>query len=263
MIHLTFDYKTDEKCTTPGQYLKYHRTFQGLTTRELAEKVGIVPATLVLYENDRHPIKYKIAVALANALGIDRNIAASNEGYDFSQLPLRETKANLVYSEENNTYEWVVSYIVENEAEPYLLTTIDALTGTVLSITKINYFELYDQWELQRQLPHDLWSMEDLVLFDTLYRRSDLLPRYTLPTENDLSKETAIQVSREELCDKFNLSNASLDKYECSATLMQDIGNQRKWYVCFVTIEKPTQANVQYQVTLDAQTSEVISCTEN
>ena len=52
-----------------------------------------------------------------------------------------------------------------NEAEPYLLTTIDALTGTVLSIAKTNYFELYDQWELQRQLPHDLWSMEDLVFF--------------------------------------------------------------------------------------------------
>ncbi len=73
MIHLTFGYKTDEKCTTPGQYLKYHRTFQGFTTRELAEKVGIVPATLVLYENDRHPIKHSTAVALANALGIDRN----------------------------------------------------------------------------------------------------------------------------------------------------------------------------------------------
>ena len=73
MIHLTFDYKTDEKCTTPGQYLKYHRTFQGLSTRELAEKVGIVPATLVLYENDRHPInvQYK-RWRLANVLGIDR-----------------------------------------------------------------------------------------------------------------------------------------------------------------------------------------------
>ena len=73
MIHLTFDYKSDKDCTTPGQYLKYHRTFQGFTTRELAEKVGIVPATLVLYENDRHPIKYNTAVALANELGIDRN----------------------------------------------------------------------------------------------------------------------------------------------------------------------------------------------
>ena len=73
MIHLTFDYKSDKDCTTPGQYLKYHRTFQGLTTRELAEKVGIVPATLVLYENDRHPIKYITAVSLANELVIDLN----------------------------------------------------------------------------------------------------------------------------------------------------------------------------------------------
>lgn len=32
-----------------------------------------MPATLVLYENDRHPIKYSTAVALANVLGIDRN----------------------------------------------------------------------------------------------------------------------------------------------------------------------------------------------
>ena len=73
MIHLTFDYKNDKSCTTPGQYLKYHRTFQGLTTRQLAEKVGIVPATLVLYENDRHPIKHSAAVALAHELGIDRS----------------------------------------------------------------------------------------------------------------------------------------------------------------------------------------------
>ena len=47
MIHLTFDYQSDEGCTTPGQYLRYHRTFQGLTTRELAEKVGVVPAFLL------------------------------------------------------------------------------------------------------------------------------------------------------------------------------------------------------------------------
>ena len=73
MIHLTFDYQNDEGCTTPGQYLRYHRTFRGLTTRELAEKVGVVPATLVLYENDRHPIKHSTAVALANVLGIDRS----------------------------------------------------------------------------------------------------------------------------------------------------------------------------------------------
>lgn len=169
------------------------------------------------------------SITMENAIN-KANVVASNEGYDFSRLSLLETKANLVYSEEDDAYEWIVSYIVEDEADPYLLTTIDALTGTVLSIAKTNYFELCDQWELQRQLPHDLWSMEELVLFDTLYRRSDYLPRYTFPTERDLSKEVAIQVSREVLCDKFDLLNASLDKYECSATLRQDIGNQRKCY---------------------------------
>ena len=71
MIHLTFDYRNDEKCQTPGEYLRYHRTLQGKTTREVAENVGIVPATLVLYENDKHPIKHKTAVSLADELNID------------------------------------------------------------------------------------------------------------------------------------------------------------------------------------------------
>lgn len=37
----------------------------------MAESAGIVPATLVLYENDKHPIKYKTAVVLADELNID------------------------------------------------------------------------------------------------------------------------------------------------------------------------------------------------
>ena len=73
MIHLTLDYKSDRDCRTPGEYLRYHRTFQGKSTREVAESVGIVPATLVLYENDKHPIKYNTAVSLAKELNIDLN----------------------------------------------------------------------------------------------------------------------------------------------------------------------------------------------
>lgn len=73
LIHLRFEYQSDRECKTPGAYLRYHRTFQGISTRELAEKVNVVPATLTLYENDRHPIKYATAIAIANKLGIDRN----------------------------------------------------------------------------------------------------------------------------------------------------------------------------------------------
>jgi len=45
-------------CHTVGEYLRYHRQLQGKTTREVAESVGIVPATSILYENDIN-IKYR------------------------------------------------------------------------------------------------------------------------------------------------------------------------------------------------------------
>jgi len=54
--------------------LRYYRTLKGYSTRELADKVGIVPATLTLYENDKHPIKHKTALLLATELGIDRKL---------------------------------------------------------------------------------------------------------------------------------------------------------------------------------------------
>jgi transcriptional regulator with XRE-family HTH domain len=73
MIHLSLDYRDDKACSTPSEYLRYHRTMRGLSTRELADKVGVVPATLAIYEKDNnHPIKYDTAVALAEELGIDR-----------------------------------------------------------------------------------------------------------------------------------------------------------------------------------------------
>jgi hypothetical protein len=57
MIHLSLDYKSDSDCSTPSEYLRYHRTMRGLSTstKELAEKVGIVPATLAIYEKDNNP----------------------------------------------------------------------------------------------------------------------------------------------------------------------------------------------------------------
>ena len=73
LIHLRCSFESDAACTTPGSYLRYHRKFQNLSTRELAGKVNIVPATVVLYENDRHDIPYNTAIAIAEVLGIDRS----------------------------------------------------------------------------------------------------------------------------------------------------------------------------------------------
>ena len=54
--------------------MRYYRIHKGYTTRELANLVGVVPATITLYENDKNPIKYKTAVLLADILEIDRQL---------------------------------------------------------------------------------------------------------------------------------------------------------------------------------------------
>ena len=41
-----------------------------MTTRQLAEKLDIVPATVVMYESGKHPIPYDVAIKLADVLNI-------------------------------------------------------------------------------------------------------------------------------------------------------------------------------------------------
>ena len=48
--------------------LKYYRQRKGLTTRQLAESIGVVPATVLMYERERFPIPYQTAVAMAEVL---------------------------------------------------------------------------------------------------------------------------------------------------------------------------------------------------
>ena len=42
-----------------------------MTTRQLAEKLDIVPATVVMYESGKHPIPYDVAIKLAGVLKIE------------------------------------------------------------------------------------------------------------------------------------------------------------------------------------------------
>jgi transcriptional regulator with XRE-family HTH domain len=74
MLHLRYDFENSDNCDTVGKTLRYYRIHKGYSTRELAEMAGVVPATITLYENDKHPIKYKTAVLLADILEIDRKL---------------------------------------------------------------------------------------------------------------------------------------------------------------------------------------------
>lgn len=71
MLHLTIPFEEKPKTNLPGDNLRYYRQRKQMTTRQLAEKLDIVPATIVMYENGKHPIPYDAAIKLADVLGIE------------------------------------------------------------------------------------------------------------------------------------------------------------------------------------------------
>ena len=74
ILHLTLPFEKRPKGNQPGEYLRYYRLRNNLTTRQLAEQVGIVPATLLKYERRLTPIPYDIAMRLSERLKIDEEL---------------------------------------------------------------------------------------------------------------------------------------------------------------------------------------------
>ena len=114
LMHLKFCFESIPNEPTPAAILRYYRQRKGLTTRQLAESVGIVPATLLMYERKKFPITYPTAVAFADILEIDRNLLFDDfarfmdypysdklrevrKVYELNQTDFAE-KANICYS---------------------------------------------------------------------------------------------------------------------------------------------------------------------
>ena len=68
LIHLTVMFEEKPKDKLPGDYLKYYRLRKSFTTRQIVEVIGVVPATIIQYERNLHPIPHDIAVLLAELL---------------------------------------------------------------------------------------------------------------------------------------------------------------------------------------------------
>lgn len=114
LMHLKFCFESIPNESTPAAMLRYYRQRKGFTTRQLAESVGIVPATLLMYEREKFPIPYQTAVTFADILEIDRNLLFDDfaqfmdypysnrlrevrKVYGLSQIDFAE-KANICYS---------------------------------------------------------------------------------------------------------------------------------------------------------------------
>ena len=54
--------------------MRHYRRLRGLTTRQLAEKLNIVPATVLGYEQGHFPIPYEISIAAAEMLQITKEL---------------------------------------------------------------------------------------------------------------------------------------------------------------------------------------------
>ena len=72
LMHLRFTFESLNTLNSPGEYLRYYRQLRGLTTRQLAEKLNIVPATVLAYEQGRFPISYVIAITVSEIRQISK-----------------------------------------------------------------------------------------------------------------------------------------------------------------------------------------------
>ena len=89
LMHLRFTFEALSDSSTPGEYMRYYRQLRGLTTRQLAEKLNIVPATVLGYEQGRFPIPYEISIAAAERLHISEKLLFDNF-YIFISAPYTE-----------------------------------------------------------------------------------------------------------------------------------------------------------------------------
>ena len=74
LLHVTIPFEEKPKTNLPSDNLKYYRQRKQMTTRQLAEKLDIVPSTVVMDENGKHPIPYDVAIKLADVLEIEASL---------------------------------------------------------------------------------------------------------------------------------------------------------------------------------------------
>lgn len=84
LLHLTIPFEEKPKTNLPGDNIRTLRQRKQMTTKKLAEKLDIVPATVVMYESGKHPIPYDVAIKLADVLKIEAALF-----YDDFSFPCR------------------------------------------------------------------------------------------------------------------------------------------------------------------------------
>ena len=78
--------------------MRYYRLQRGFTTRQLADKLKTVPATVLGYEQGKFPIPYDIAVALSEMLKMPRKTIFDDFCLFIDTPPIRDRPVCLASS---------------------------------------------------------------------------------------------------------------------------------------------------------------------
>lgn len=155
------------------------------------------------------------------------------------------TRAELVKMSDESC-QWIVTiFDLANFADGWCIA-VDAVSGAVLTTdaTNIGYFDAVStRWQAVKGV-EALWSLEDKLLFDTLYT---MQPTYGLPMEGDLSQGEALVKAMAAV----GVTNPA--EYQVGYGYIMGAGDTNGvWEVWFMSGEE-----MIYKVNLDAITGEI------
>ena len=97
LLHVTLPFEEKPTSNLPGDNLRYYRQRKSLTTRQLAEQIDVVPATILMYEQNKRPIPFNVANGLADALDVKADLLYDDFAVFFA-APYIEASKNICMS---------------------------------------------------------------------------------------------------------------------------------------------------------------------
>ncbi|MBQ2953624.1 MAG: PepSY domain-containing protein [Clostridia bacterium] len=155
------------------------------------------------------------------------------------------TRAELVRMSDGS-HQWIVTvFDLGNFADGWCIA-VDAVSGEVLmtDATTIGYFDTVSaRWQVVKG-PEALWSLEDKLLFDTLYT---MQPTYGLPMDGDMSQGEALVKAM------AAVGVTAVEDYDIGYGYIMGAGDANGvWEVWFMNGDE-----MIYKVNLDAVTGQI------
>lgn len=197
-----------------------------------------------LAEEEVLPIPVEILPISEDVLSMTDAIAKAQEA--IGPLPANcLTRAELVRMSDDSR-QWIVTVFELTAFSDGWSVAMNAETGAVITrdVTNVGYFQVMtDRWEAARGVEY-LWSLEDKLLFDTLYT---IMPSHGMPIDGDMSHGEALEIAVKAL------GMTSAADYQIGFGYLMGHGDASGvWEVCFVR-----DGMLMHKVNLDAVTGQI------